>query len=419
MMRSKFSIIFFILLIIITGRSIAQEENSGGSPYSIFGIGDLSYYTSTRTYSLGITGVSLFGNYVNNLNPATITKLNATTISTSFNYGFLKSTNGTLENKVSNGNVLGVNIGIPLDQGKGWVMSLGFNPASLVDYKIRFDGSVGGQNYVQTYSGKGGLSRINAGMSYNILKMISIGLEYNYAFGEIKNRNFINFNNSAYTNTQINREIDFQRSFIKGGIVFEPGIIFKSLALRNLAIGFVYQSGFNLTATQDGIFTSASGTDTVRVNTGTIDIPDMYGVGISNIFGKKYLLSADLVMQDWSKYREFGNARLDFQSSFRAGLGLEIIPDPKNKSFWGSTTYRIGGFYDKGFFKISNEDIMSYGVRAGVNLPISKYNSLDFGVNYSIRGKTGVGLIKDEFLNLTVGVNFGELWFLRPKEEDQ
>jgi len=418
-MRSKFLTIFFILLTIITGRSLAQEENSGGSPYSIFGIGDLSYYTSTRTYSLGITGVSLFGNYVNNLNPATMTKLNATTISTNFYYGFLKSTNGTLENKVSNGNVLGVNIGIPFDQGRGWVMSLGFNPASLVDYKIKLNGNIGGQNYEQTYSGKGGLSRINAGMSYNILRMISLGLEYNYAFGEIKNRNFINFNNSAYTNTRINREIDFQRSFIKGGVVFEPGRIFKSLALRNLSIGFIYQSGFNLSATQDGIYASASGIDTVRLNTGTIDIPDMYGVGISNIFGNKYLLSADIVMQDWSKYMEFGKARQDFQSSFRAGLGFEIIPDPNNKSFWGSTTYRIGGFYDKGFYKVSNEDIMSYGVRAGVNIPISKYNTLDFGINYSIRGKTGEGLIKDEYLNLTMGVNFGELWFLRPREEDQ
>ncbi|MEO6694087.1 MAG: hypothetical protein ABIY50_13960 [Ignavibacteria bacterium] len=417
MIRSKILIILFILS--VSGLSHSQEENSGGSPYSIFGIGDLSYYSSTRTYSMGITGVSLFGNYVNNLNPATMTKLNATTISTNFNYGFLKSSNGTLENKVSNGNVLGVNIGIPFDQKRGWVMALGFNPASLVDYKIKLDGNIGGQPYEQFYSGRGGLSRINAGMSYNILSMISVGLEYNYAFGEIKNRNFINFNNSAYTNTRINREIDFQRSFLKGGIVFEPGKIFKSKSLKNLTIGFVYQSGFKLSATQDGIYTSSSGVDTVRLNSGTIDVPDMYGVGISNIFGKNFLLSADLVMQDWSKYKEFGRSRLDFQSSFRAGLGLEIIPDPNKKSFWGSTTYRIGGFYDKGFYKISNEDIMSYGVRAGINIPLSKYNSFDLGINYSIRGKTGTGLIRDEYLNLTAGVNFGELWFLRPREEDQ
>ncbi len=82
-------------------------------------------------------------------------------------------------------------------------------------------------------------------------------------------------------------------------------------------------------------------------------------------------------------------------------------------------TYRIGGFYDKAFYKVSGQDIISYGVRTGVNIPISQYNSLDFGVNYSIRGKSTGGLIKDEFLNLTVGVNFGELWFIRPREEDQ
>ena len=64
-------------------------------------------------------------------------------------------------------------------------------------------------------------------------------------------------------------------------------------------------------------------------------------------------------------------------------------------------------------------DILTYGIRAGLNIPISKYNSLDFGINYSVKGKTSDGLIKDEFLNLTAGVNFGELWFLRPREEDK
>ncbi|MEO8666448.1 MAG: hypothetical protein ABI462_13235, partial [Ignavibacteria bacterium] len=123
----KFYLIIFVLTLSCT-RIFSQEVESGGSPYSIFGIGDLSFYTSTRTYSMGITGISLFGNYVNNLNPATMTKLNSTLISLQANYGFLKSANDISENKVSNGNVLGINLGIPFDQGRGWVFSLGFNP---------------------------------------------------------------------------------------------------------------------------------------------------------------------------------------------------------------------------------------------------------------------------------------------------
>ncbi len=418
MKRVKLIIIVFTIL--LSGQKIySQELQTNGSPYSIFGIGDQNYVTSVRTYSMGIQGISLFGNYVNNLNPATLTKMTSTLIIVDANYGFLKSTNDISENNVSNGNVLGINIGIPFDQVRGWVMSLGFNPMSLTNYQIKVLGNTGNQNYTQTYTGKGSLSRINAGMSYNLFRKVSIGLEYNFSFGEINDQNYINFNNSGYTNTNIQNQFDYHRSFIKGGAIFEMGRIFKSIALNNLSIGFVFQSGFNMKATQDGIFASSLGSDTVQVNSGEIDIPDSYGFGISNIFNRKYLVSGDVLLQDWSKYREFGRSNPAFQQSIRTGLGLEIIPTPNKPGFWQNLTYRFGGFYEVGNFQISGQSINSYGLRAGLNIPISNYNSIDFGVNYSIRGKTSDGLIQDQYLNFTAGVNFGELWFLRPREEDQ
>ncbi len=157
---------------------------------------------------MGILGTSLFGNYVNNLNPATMTKLNSTTISNGCQLRISEICQTNIsENDVSNGNVLGVNIGIPFDQIRGWVFSLGFNPMSLVNYKIRVKGSTGGQNYLQTYSGDGGLSRINAGMSYNLFRKSALDLNIIIGFGEINNQNYINFLNSGYTNTNINKPV--------------------------------------------------------------------------------------------------------------------------------------------------------------------------------------------------------------------
>ena len=202
-------------------------------------------------------------------------------------------------------------------------------------------------------------------------------------------------------------------------MILEAGKLFNSIALRNLNIGFVYQSGFNLNSTLDGIYISSTSVDTVRLKEGEIEIPDSYSFGITNNFGGKYIVSADIILQDWSKFRDFGKTIDNFGSSYRAGLGIEILPSRTNNSFWGRNTYRIGGFYDKAYYTVSGKDILTYGIRAGLNIPISKYNSLDFGINYSVKGKTSDGLIKDEFLNLTAGVNFGELWFLRPNEEDK
>lgn len=419
MRRSKFMIALAVMLL-VCGNSYSQQVQSGGSPYSLFGIGDMTFYSSTRAYSMGITGISLMGNYVNNLNPATLGKLNSTLFAINANYGFLKSTNDISENKVSNGNVLGVNIGIPFDQGRGWVMSLGFNPMSIVNYKIRLLGTTGGgQDYTQTYSGKGGLSRINVGMTYNLLRMINVGLEYNYSFGEIREQNFIDFNNSSFTNTDTKRETDFQKSFVKGGLVFEMGRIFRNPMMKSFTIGFVFQSGIDLSATEDGIYSSETGADTIRLNSGIIQIPDAYGFGISNTFNGKYTISGDVIFQDWSKFTAFGSPVPQLENSIRGGLGMEILPTPGKAGFWQIVTYRFGGFYEKGNIKLSGENINSYGLRAGLNIPISQYNSIDFGINYSIRGKTGNGLIKDEFLNFTAGVNFGELWFIRPRDEDQ
>lgn len=418
MRKLKTYIIIFVIFLSF-GNLYSQELQTVGSAYSIFGIGELNYYTSTRTYSMGIQGISLFGNYLNNLNPATLTKMKSTLISVNANYGFLKSSNVNSQTEVSNGNVMGFNIGIPFDQVRGWVMSLGFNPMSLSNYKIKVLGNTGYQPYTQTYAGKGSVSRISAGMSYNLFRQISLGLEYNYSFGEINRQNFINFANSGYSNSNIRNQFDYRRSFLKGGVIFEMGRILKSISLTNLSIGFVFQSGFNMTASEDGIFGSSIGADTVNLNSGTVNIPDSYGIGISNIFSQKYLVSGDVLFQDWSKYRIFNQSNPDFQQSIRAGLGFEIIPNPDKAGFWQILTYRFGGFYEVGNFKIAGQSVNSYGLRAGVNIPISNYNSIDFGLGYSIRGESTNQMIKEEFFNLTAGVNFGELWFLRPKEEDQ
>lgn len=417
-MKFKILIVFIALIISIKGNA-QQNEFDGGSPYSIFGIGDLNYYTSTRTYSMGIMGTSLLGNYVNTFNPAALTKLKSTIITTNFNYGFLRSTSGTSENQVSDGNVLGLNIGIPFDQVRGWSLSLGFNPYSLVNYKINIPGNVGGQSYSQTFSGNGGLSRLNVGMSYNIIQKISIGVEYDYAFGNIERLNYINFNNAAYTNTLIRNETALENSLLKAGIIFEIGKLLKNLSIRNLNLGFSYQSGIDLTANESEIYRSSASIDTVTLNEGEIKVPYLYSVGISNLFGNKYLVSGDVVVQNWTDFSNFGVRNPNFTTGYRAGLGMEIVPDPNEFSFWKKMSYRFGGFYEKSFYRVADQDVTGFGIRAGVNIPISTYNSIDFGASYSQKGKNESGLIKEELLNFTIAVNFGELWFIRPRDEDK
>jgi hypothetical protein len=416
---AKIRAITIFLLIFSGGASYSQDEFSGGSPYTIFGVGDINYFTSARTYTMGVLGISLFGNYVNNLNPAANTKLRYTMVSTAFNYGFLKSTDGVTNNRVSNGNVTGINIGIPFNQNNGWIFSIGFNPVSQMNYEIQTLGNINGNNYTQTYSGKGGVSRINAAMTYNVFKAISLGFEFNYAFGEIKTRNAITFTGTGFTNTEITHENDLNGNFFKGGLVLDFGKISNNRSIRNLSVGFIYESQLNLSSDVEAIYRTSISTDSIILRSGEIVIPQRFGFGISNLFGDRYMVSADLIMQDWSKYSDYGRTFSNYGTTIRTGLGVDILPKGDPASFWSNVSYRLGAFYDKAYYKLNDEDILSYGLSAGMNIPISPMNTLDIGITAGMRGKTGNNLIKDEFITLTGALNLGELWFIRPRDEDR
>jgi hypothetical protein len=410
--------LYLIILALIFSNANAQEEFGGGSPYTVFGVGDIDYTTSLRTMGMGVLGIGLPGNYLNNFNPAANTKIQYTTFTLAGEYSFLKSTDGVKQLQTNDGNVRGINIGIPFNRNNGWVLNLGFNPYTEVAYKMTRTGSTEGEAYTQTYSGDGGLSRINIGMTYLTFKSLSVGAEYSYTFGNIINQSNVDFTNASFTDTYIRNETDYQGSFFKGGLVFNMQNLTKSRNLKDLSIGFTYSSPINLSSTSEGVYRTSISTDSATLGKSELEIPQTIAFGISNKFGDRVVVAADFLMQDWSRYVENNTTPSNFQNSMRYGLGFELQPPPRQeKAWWESLSYRVGGFYEKSYFKVNNEDISRIGFGLGLGIPISDYNSLDLALTYSTRGKETNGLIKDQLLKLSLGFNFGELWFIRPEED--
>lgn len=411
-------ILIFLGLLLSFNIASAQDEFPGGSPYSVFGIGDLKYNTSLRTLGMGIQGVGLLGNYINNMNPASNIFLEYTKFSFAVDYGFLKSSNATSSLKSSDGNVTGMNIGIPFSRTNGWVMNLGINPISIVNYKISQSGTQAGENYTKLYSGKGSLSSVNIGMSYIVFKSLGLGAEYNYAFGNLRDRSSLNFTNPLITSTYVQNENDLRGSYFKTGAVFFLENLTDKKNLKNLSIGVLYHSKLDLTSTVDAIYSTSVGLDTTRFEQGTFEVPSLIGFGISNKFDNRYVVSADVLIQNWESFRQFGISDPTYGTSMKYGLGFEMQPSDKaDKTTWDKLTYRFGVYYQKEYYTVNGNDIMEYGVAAGLGIPISEYNSIDVALNYSMRGKTDNNLVKDELFNVAVGLNFGELWFLRRNEE--
>jgi hypothetical protein len=412
----KNEIKFLFLFLIFSCSAYSQDEFPLGSPYTAFGLGDMQYLSSTRTDAMGIQGISLMGDYVNNLNPASSADLKFTDISLSFKYGFLQLS----QSKISDGNVNGINLGIPLSNQRGMTLTIGFNSMIRSSYKIYNQITTPDLTYGQTYAGNGGISRVNLGLTYKVLGGIFLGAEYNYAFGNKTKLSFLDFGNQLYQNTYIRKENNLTGSFFKGGLIFDINKITNSDKAGDFTVGFLYQSKLDLNSDEDAIYASSIGNDTVKTSTSNTQVPQAFGFGITKKFGKKFLISSDVLYQQWSDFIPGNLSKTSYINSARYGIGVEFAPSTKSdKTFWEGLTYRMGAFYDNDYFTVNDQKINRYGLSVGCAIPLGTYNSVDLGISYSIRGKTGDGLIQEKYLKFTAGLNFGELWFVRPKDEDR
>ena len=265
MMKKTKIIIAVILVFTAINLLKAQEEFSMGSLYSAYGVGLMRYSASHRTDAMGIQGIGLLGNYINNLNPASNTYLRNTLVTLGVSGLLLKTSNDSKSVSMSDANVTGFNLGVPVWNNYGMVLLFGFNPMSTVQYKISGIVNQAGTTFTETFAGLGGLSRINFGAAGKPFRFLSLGAEFDYTFGNIKELSFFNFNTSTTLNTYIRTENDLKGSYFKGGAVLELGNIFpKSVIFDNLNIGFYYQTSYKLTSYVDKISLSTLGFDTTN-----------------------------------------------------------------------------------------------------------------------------------------------------------
>ena len=416
---SGFLILTFTLLFFPADLS-AQVDKNGGSLYSIYGLGDLNYSASNRTDAMGILGIALYGDYTNTLNPASWTRIQSTIFSSKFNLDNIRSTDGTNRAERTYGNFEGFNLSIPLNKGNGWIFDLGLNNYSLVNYDAQFNSSISGDDYVQTYSGNGGLNRLSLGFSYIIFKQFSFGAQFNYAFGNINKSLVIDFTNPVLFDTRNTSSNTISGFYFNTGLIFHGfGKTFKNKKLDNLTLGVYFSTPAKFDSEIIGRFNrSINNVDSINISDGNADIPLSFGAGISNEFSGKLIIAADVLMQQWDNYKYYNKHPTEIKNNLRIGLGMEYTPSRKlEDSYIKRISYRLGASYTADYLKINNENINSVGLSAGLSLPIGRYNALDLYFKYIARGKSSNGLIKDDVFRFGASVKIGELWFLKPSED--
>jgi len=384
------------------------------TPYSKMGYGMLNDNVSSIQRSMGGVGYAMEGGrIINVMNPASYADVDSLT--------FLWDVGIDLSNLWSKENgKQGYNFGAGLDYltghfkvSKGLGASFGLLPYSSVGYAYGGD-IVGGS---ESRSGNGGLNQLYLGVGYEPVKNLSVGLNIAYLFGTTLNTTLISSNSSSYFtrnmkvrdwNTQVGIQYSLplfkNRDRLTVGATFQP---------KKSYHGHTWGTRYD---TQD------SKVDTIGYTSmkGNYEQPYSIGVGVSYMLNHRLTIEADYTFQKWSsaKYTPIGGIEAQntkFDDRWKLALGMQYTPN-KRGSYFGAMSFRAGAFFNHDYMLFDQSHLRDYGLSVGVGLPApGSKTTINLGVEWRHREATPVSLISENYLNITIGVNFNELWFWKSR----
>ena len=245
-----------------------------------------------------------------------------------------------------------------------------------------------------------------------------MGLNFSYLFGTTSNTTLILSNSSSYftRNMKIrdwNAQVGLQYSLpiSKGRDLLTVGATFQpKKSFHGDAWGTRYDS-------QD---TKA---DTIGFTSmkGNYEQPLGIGVGASYNWNHRLTVEADYTYQKWSdaKYMPIGGFEpqtMQFDDRWKAALGVQYTPNRRG-SYVGAMSFRAGAFYNHDYLNYSGNNVRDYGASIGIGLPApgSNKTTVNLGVEWRHRESSPVHLITENYLNITLGINFNELWFWKSR----
>ena len=169
---------------LISGYLSVAAQSSTNSPYTRYGLGDLSDRGFANNAAMGGIGYGIRNNgYINMTNPAAFSSVDS--LSFMFDLGMSLKSSNFKENGISanakNSSFDYIAIQFRLHKRLG--IAVGFTPYSTVGYNFSTTNSVEGNNdYTATnnFYGDGGLQQITAGLGFKVLDNLSIGVSAGY-----------------------------------------------------------------------------------------------------------------------------------------------------------------------------------------------------------------------------------------------
>ena len=428
-------VIAFAVLVLMPALASAQGSSVNTfSPYSMYGIGDISTQGNSALRAMGGIGTGFRSpTSINTLNPASYSAIGRQTALFQIglegqNY-YLKSSD--TKSSYNSFNIRDIGIQFPITKGLGF--SLHITPFSKVGYRINSvdeDPGIGESiGYIRnTYIGTGGVNQYKAGLGYRINDRISIGAEAVFYQGNIS-RNFTQTilpitGTGSYIGMASDNQEHIAKFFANFGI--QADVI--SDKTKTLTIGATYQMGGRLDSKISEIIVQSPAItgsnpgilEIVRNETYRSDfkMPHIFSAGF--YYGRqKFGFGADYSFGNWSANTPLsGSTNIEYKNTHTIKAGLQYTPNANDvRRILNRWTYRLGARYEDYYMRINGQNISEKAVTLGIGIPIRGYNNLDLGVELGTRGKTDNGMIRENFFKISVGLNFfgDDYWFRQYK----
>lgn len=415
-----------MLAIVLAGAAKAQNVTT---PYSMYGYGILGDRATSMQRQMGGIGYAMHsGRQINVMNPASYASIDSLTFL--FDMGadltFLWTKEGDAKERSTGGGLDYVTLQFPL--GKHFGASLGMLPYSGVGYS--FGNAI--EHGARQNQGSGGINMAYLGLAGNYYG-VGLGLNISYNFGTIINDLYSNPANSGQTLFEHVMEIrDWD---INLGLQYTA----RLSRFDALTLGLTYSPkkslhGKSWATIQETQQETVPDTVGYLKLSGNYYTPNSFGVGVNYTHEKvsRFMAEVDLTYQQWSKAKYspmYGIkdpmyptsnpgivfAGMDFDDRMKVAAGFEYVPKVRG-SYMERVAYRLGGYYCDDYLNIGGNRVREYGVTCGFGFHTPQDKTIiNIGFEWKQRTTSPVALITENYFNITLGLNFNELWFWQRK----
>ncbi len=407
---SKQILILFAVFFTLT--LTAQDKTS--SPYSYYGVGTPTFNGTADYRSMEGLSVDADSTRFNLENPAALGKLQLTSFTVGASQSFTTLKNIDQEEDIRNTTFDYLAVAIPA--GK-FSFGFGLLPKTSVGYKLEETGD----DFQSRFTGRGGLSNVFLSAGYRINKNLSIGIEGGYNYGNVQNENLLFQEDIQYGTREKNRS-DLNGFNFKLAAHYEVKLK-KNLRLQTLVS---YAPKAKLTSKNKRwlatLEQSGSSQSVISENEISLENTNFYtpanlriGAGIGKF--QKWMVGIEYQNIGKEEYTNtsFSPDNIEYKKANVYRLGGYFIPNYNDiTNYFNRITFKAGLRYQETGMNINQEDIDEFGISFGLGLPAGKYMSnINLGVEYGQRGTTSAGLIKEDFINVFIGVTLNDRWFIQ------